>query len=67
MKNVEERQMGENRQNGRQGKLKEEKGMGRREKREESERRRKEKVEESKGRLDGGEWIEREEDKRGEK
>ena len=64
-KNVEERQMGENRQNGRQRKFKGEKGMGRREKGEESERR--EKVEESKGRLDGGEWIERErKDKRGE-
>ena len=55
-KNVEERQMGENRQNGRQRKLKGEKGMGRREKGEESERM----VEKSKGRLDGGEWIERE-------
>ena len=31
-KNVEERQMGKNRQNGRQRKLKGEKGMGRREK-----------------------------------
>ena len=59
-KNVEERQMGENRQKGRQRKLKKEKGMGRREKGEESERRAKEKIEESKGRLDGREWIERE-------
>ena len=39
--NVEERQMGENRQNGRQRKLKGKKGMGRREKGEDSGRREK--------------------------
>ena len=58
-KNVE-RQMGENIQNGRQRKLEGEKEWGGERREKKVREGRKEKVEESKGRLDGGEWIQRE-------